>query len=135
MMNNSSFHDDAWKAAEKSLSGTELHSGGAKKSAESCKTCYATISLILSMKTAFIMHILPQLAEEVLCTSQDTLRLLRIWLGRAQRGGDSICRCLGRVSSREYHPPSQPTFCQLIRINRSERTFQNGVIHHFHHMI
>ena len=46
MTSNSSFHDNAWKAAKKFLAGTELHSGGAKKTADSCKTHDATVSLI-----------------------------------------------------------------------------------------
>ncbi|KAF9473333.1 hypothetical protein BDN70DRAFT_775527, partial [Pholiota conissans] len=36
MTSNSSWHADAWTAAEKALSGTELHSGGVAKSANSC---------------------------------------------------------------------------------------------------
>ncbi len=48
MTSNSSFHDDAWKAAERALAGTEAKGGGARKTAESCKTRYSTVSLFPS---------------------------------------------------------------------------------------
>ncbi|KAF9472456.1 hypothetical protein BDN70DRAFT_900528 [Pholiota conissans] len=43
MTSNGSFHEDAWKAAEKALSGTQLHSGGARKTSDSCKTRYTAL--------------------------------------------------------------------------------------------
>lgn len=44
MTSNGSFHDNAWKAAEKALAGTEVQSRGVKKSADSCKYRYALVN-------------------------------------------------------------------------------------------
>ncbi|KAJ7582423.1 hypothetical protein C8J56DRAFT_1055479 [Mycena floridula] len=40
---NAGFKSDAWTAVEKKLAGTEMFSGGPRKSAEQCSTCYRTL--------------------------------------------------------------------------------------------
>ncbi|KAG6826692.1 hypothetical protein H0H87_006689 [Tephrocybe sp. NHM501043] len=40
---NGNFHTSAWTSAEALLVGTEAHSGGTKKTASSCQTCWNTL--------------------------------------------------------------------------------------------
>jgi hypothetical protein len=44
---NASWHADAWTAAEKALDGTELVSGGAKKTAKMCQTRWGGVSAFI----------------------------------------------------------------------------------------
>jgi hypothetical protein len=42
---NASWHSSAWITAETLLAGTETHTGGSPKTAQSCQTCWGTVSL------------------------------------------------------------------------------------------
>ena len=46
MTSNGNFHKNAWTNAEKALAGTELTTGGKKKSAASCQTRYGNVSVV-----------------------------------------------------------------------------------------
>lgn len=44
MGSNSSWHKDVWADAETKLSGTKAHSGGARKTADSCHNRWTSVS-------------------------------------------------------------------------------------------
>ena len=81
MTSNGSFHDDAWKAAEKALAGTEAHSGGVKKSADSCKYHYTLVSTVLFSNSFISINIPSSIAQEIICASQDLARKLWFLVG------------------------------------------------------
>jgi len=53
MTSNSSWHKDAWTEAEKALAGTEMTSGGSKKTAVSCHNRWTAVSFLLSVNSTF----------------------------------------------------------------------------------
>ena len=48
MTSNSSWHNDAWTMAEKLWVGTELHSGGGPKTADSFSYCWTSVCAFVS---------------------------------------------------------------------------------------
>jgi hypothetical protein len=52
---NGNFHTAAWTAAEALLAGTEVHSGGAVKTAASCQTRWATVSPISCLINSIVL--------------------------------------------------------------------------------
>ena len=48
MTSNSSWHNNAWTTAEKSLAGTELHYGGGPKTANSCSYRWTSVCAFVS---------------------------------------------------------------------------------------
>ena len=81
MTSNGSFHDDAWKAAEKALAGTEVHSGGVKKSADSCKYRNTLVSTVSFFDSFTSIDIPTSIAQEIIRASQDLARQLWFWMG------------------------------------------------------
>ena len=64
MTSNSSWHSDAWTAAEKALSGSELHSGGGPKTADSCQNRWTTVSYFICLLLFFTDSPVYQLKKE-----------------------------------------------------------------------
>ena len=81
MTSNASFHDDAWKAAEKALAGTDVHSGGVKKSVDGCKYRYTLVSTVSFFDSFTSIDIPTSIAQEIIRASQDLARQLWFWMG------------------------------------------------------
>jgi hypothetical protein len=66
MTSNSSWHSSVWTAAETALDGSESHSGGSKKTADSCHNRWSAVRTNLILKFTYLLFIA--------CTAQERLR-------------------------------------------------------------